>query len=215
RSAAEARLRDAQSAAQLARDRLSMASIRAPIAGTVYNLPVRQGSYVASGAVVASVGKIERLRVTVYVDEPELGRVGTGMPVTITWDAMPGKQWTGVVDRTPTQVTSLGTRQVGEVFCLIDNPGRELLPGTNVNARIRSSVVEQALTIPKEALRRQGGASGVFVLEANQVVWKPVTTGISSVTRVEVKSGLRQADPVALATDQPLANGMEVRPNYP
>ncbi len=215
RQAAAARLKDAQSAAQLARERLSMASIQAPIAGTVYNLPVRQGSYVASGTVVASIGKIDRVRVTVYVDEPELGRVGVGMPVTITWDAMPGISWTGTVDRTPTQVVSLGTRQVGEVLCLIDNPGQELLPGTNVNARIRSSVVERALTIPKEALRRQGGTAGVFLLQTDKVVWRPVTTGISSVTRVELKSGVAQGDSVALATDQPLTSGMDVHPSYP
>lgn len=215
RKAAEARLQDAQSAAQLARERLSIANIRAPIAGTVYNLPVRPGAYVQSGTVVASIGEVDHLRVTVYVDEPELGQVGAGMPVTITWDALPGQNWTGTVNRTPTQVTALGTRQVGDVLCLIDNPGRELLPGTNVNVRIRSRVAEHVLTIPKEALRRLGGASGVFLLQGNRIVWRPVTTGISSVTRVEVKSGLAPGDAVALATDQPLTSGMEVRPNYP
>lgn len=215
RTTAEARLRDAQAAAQLARERLAMATIHSPIAGVVFNLPVRKGSYVASGSVVASIGKTDRVRVTVYVDEPELGRVAAGMPVTISWDALPGKQWTGSVDRTPTQVTALGTRQVGEVLCLIDNPGRELLPGTNVNARIRSHVVEQALTMPKEALRRQGGSPGVYVFNGTKVAWKPVTTGISSVTRVEVTSGLAQGDSVALATDQPLSDGLEVRATYP
>ena len=34
---------------------------------------------------------IDQLRVRVYVDEPELGRVEVGQPVTITWDALPGK----------------------------------------------------------------------------------------------------------------------------
>ncbi|MCC7499686.1 MAG: efflux RND transporter periplasmic adaptor subunit [Bryobacterales bacterium] len=215
RKAAAARLRDAQSAAQLARERLSMANIRAPIAGTVYNLPVHTGAWVASGGILASIGQIDRVRVTLFVDEPELGRVSDGMPVTITWDALPGQNWTGTVDRTPTQVISLGTRQVGEVLCLIDNPGHDLLPGTNVNARIRSRIVENALTIPKEALRRQGGASGVFLLQGNRIVWRAVTTGISSVTRVQITSGLAPGDSVALATDQSLANGMEVQASYP
>lgn len=215
RSAAEARLRDARSAAHLAREHLALSTLRAPIPGVIYNLPARTGAFLDSGAVAASVGRIEKLRVTVYIDEPELGRVGSGMPVTITWDALPGKQWTGQVDRTATQVVSLGTRQVGEVVCGIDNPRRELLPGTNVNARIRSQVVEQALTIPKEALRRVGGSTGVYLLTGDRVAWKQVAAGISSVTRVEVKSGLGQGDSVALSTDQPLTNGLEVRATYP
>ena len=40
-------------------------------------------------------GRMDQLRVRVYVDEPELGRVAVGQPVTITWDALPGRQWHG------------------------------------------------------------------------------------------------------------------------
>jgi multidrug resistance efflux pump len=215
RAAAEARLSDARAAAELARANLSRGTLRAPIAGVVYNLPAKMGAFLEAGTVAASVGEIEKLRVKVYVDEPELGRVGPGMPVTITWDAMPGRQWTGQVDRAATQVIALGTRQVGEVICRIDNPKGELLPGTNVNARIRSQVVEQALTIPKEALRRLGGVTGVYLLRDGRVTWKPVEAGISSVTRVQIRGGLSEGDSVALSTEQTLASGVEVKPVYP
>jgi len=39
---------------------------------------------------------VERLRVRVFVDEPELGRVQEGQPVTIGWDALPGRAWQGL-----------------------------------------------------------------------------------------------------------------------
>ena len=164
RSAAQARLRDAEAALQLARERVTETVVRAPMAGVVYDLPVRPGSYVEEGAPIAEIGRLDRLRVRVYVDEPELGRVQVGQPVTITWDAKPGRKWEGTVEKTATQIEALGTRQVGEVAVTIDNPGRELVPGTNVNAEIRTNVAPNALTIPKEALRREGGEVGVFVL---------------------------------------------------
>ena len=216
RSAAQARLRDAEAALQLARERVTETVVRAPMAGVVYDLPVRPGSFVEEGAPIAEIGRLDRLRVRVYVDEPELGRVQVGEPVTITWDAKPGRKWEGTVEKTATQIEALGTRQVGEVAVTIGNPGRELVPGTNVNAEIRTNVAPNALTIPKEALRRQGGEVGVFVLrEGNTVAWQPVETGASSVTRVQVVKGLNDGDAVALPTDRALTPGMRVAPVYP
>ena len=216
RSAAQARLRDAEAALQLARERVTETVVRAPMAGVVYNLPVRPGSFLEEGAPVAEIGQLDRLRVRVYVDEPELGRVQVGQPVTITWDARPGRKWEGTVERTASQIEALGTRQVGEVAVTIDNPGRELVPGTNVNAEIRTNVAPNALTIPKEALRRQGGEVGVFVLrEGNTLAWQPVETGASSVTRVQVAKGLNDGDAVALPSERALTPGMRVAPVYP
>ena len=59
--------------------------------------------------------------------------------MTITWDALPGHQWKGEVDKLPTQIVPLGTRQVGEVGCVIENPDRDLLPNANINADIQAS----------------------------------------------------------------------------
>ena len=154
------------------------------------------------------------MRVRVYVDEPDLGRVAKGMPVAITWDAMPGKQWKGSVDKTPTQIVALGTRQVGEVLCIIANRERDLLPGTNVNAEILSRVVENALTIPKEAIQRQGAQAGVYILNGQSVVWKKIGQGIANTTRTQV-DGLNDGDAVALPTEKPLKDGMLVDPQFP
>ena len=51
---------------------------------------------------------------------------------------------------------------------MIDNPSGELLPGTNVNAEIRSRVAENALSIPREALRRESGEAGVLLCKATR-----------------------------------------------
>ena len=210
-AAAEARLKEAMAAQEAAEQRLEPALVRAPIAGLVYQLEARVGTYLNPGDLVASIGLLDKLRVRVYVDEPELGRVARGMPVTITWDALPGRQWKGSVDRLPTEVVPLATRQVGEVLCTIDNPGRELLPGTNVNAEITTSVVEDGLVIPKEALRRQSQRAGVFLLRGERVAWREITPGPSSVTRLVVLEGLAEGDAVALAPDRVLQDGQQVR----
>ena len=215
RAVAEAKLHEAEADVRLAERRIGDTVVRSPIAGVVYSLPVRMGAYLNAGDPVASVGVLDRLRVRVYIDEPELGRIAKGLPVNITWDALPGKQWEGTVEQLPTQVQPLGTRQVGEVLCTIENPGQELVPGTNVNAAIRASVVTNALTIPKEALRRAANGTGVLALEGSTVRWRAVKAGSASINRVQILEGVTDGDAVALPTSFTLHDGQRVSAVYP
>ena len=216
RAAAEARIQEAEAAVAIARDNLARSVVRAPIGGIVYEFDLKPGAFLQMGDLVANIGRLDRVRVKVFVDEPDLGRIGVGMPVTITWDAMPGRKWTGAVDRLPTEVAPLGTRQVGEVGCVIDNPNRDLVPGTNVNAEIQAEVVQNALVVPREALRRQNGASGVFALGPYDIVqWRPIQIGVTSTGRAQVAGGLSDSDSVALPTEKSLKPGMKVTPVYP
>jgi multidrug efflux pump subunit AcrA (membrane-fusion protein) len=119
------------------------------------------------------------------------------------------------VEQMPTEIHPLGTRQVGEVLCTIENPGHELVPGTNVNAEIQASVVANALTIPKEALRRDANGFGSLALSGDTVRWRAVKTGASSISRVQILEGAAEGDAVALPTDFTLRDGDKVSPVYP
>ena len=209
-AAAKARQQDVEVALNLARQRAAQTVVRAPIGGVVYGLAVQPGAYLNVGDLVANVGRMDRLRVRVYVDEPELGRVAEGQPVTLTWQALPGKKWLGTVQRKPTSIQALGSRQVGEVLCIIENPGRELVPGTNVDAEIRTAVVESALVIPRETLRHDANGDYVFALKGDTVERRPVKTGTSSIALVQVAEGLAEGDAVALPSDNPIKAGDRV-----
>jgi HlyD family secretion protein len=211
KSGAEARLDEARTAAQLAEARIRMSMVQSPISGIVYQFDLKPGAYLNAGDLVASIGRLDHVHVKVYVDEPDLGRVMKGMPVTITWDALPGRQWKGTVDSTPNEIVTMGARQVGEVTCNIDNPDMDLLPGTNVNAVILSETVENAITIPKEAVHREQGKTGVYILDGDHIRWRPVTQGVNNTTRTQAKE-LKEGDAVALPSEKPLKDGMLVEP---
>jgi hypothetical protein len=85
-----------------------------------------------------------------------------------------------------------------------------LLPGTNVDAEIRTGVAEGALVIPKETLHHDSAGDWVFLLEGDHVAHHAVKTGNSTVTQVQVIAGLAEGDAVALPTDVPLADGVKV-----
>jgi len=211
--AARARLADAQAEANAVRARAAAAILRAPLAGEVYGLVLRPGAYLAAGDLLANVGRLDRVRIRVYVDEPLLGRVAPGEPVTITWEALPGKQWHGTVEKMPASIQPLNSRQVGEVVSVIDNPGRELIPGTNVDAEIRTAVADGALVIPKETLHHDAGGDWVFLLDGDHVARRAVKTGNSTVTQVQVTAGLAEGDAVSMPTEVPLTDGSRVTPS--
>jgi len=211
---AKAKLQQAESAASVARTNLELSVVHAPMDGTVYDFDLKAGAYVNPGDPIAKVGRLGRVRVTVYVDEPDLGKVRKGEVVVITWDALPGHQWKGEVDKLPTQIVPLGTRQVGEVGCINENPDHDLLPNANINADIQATSVPNALAIPKEALRRQGPDSGVLLLQGDRVVWRKVSLGVSSFTKSQILSGLMEGDAVALPSEKVIQNGSKVEPVF-
>jgi HlyD family secretion protein len=211
--AATARVHAAEADLEQVRKRSTLSVVRAPIAGQVYSLPIRSGAYVNAGDEVASVGRLDRLRVRVYVDEPLLGRVSQGQMVTIKWEALPGKEWHGGVDRKPTAIQALGSRQVGEVLCTIENPGHDLIPGTNVDAEIRTATVENALVIPKETVHRDSSGDYVMALAGDTVQKRVVKTGASTVTQIQVLDGLAEGDAVALPSDLAIKPGDRVSAN--
>ena len=215
KTVAQARLKDAEAAVALAKHRLGLGIIKSPTTGTVYQFDLKVGSYLQPGDLVALIGDLDRVKVTVYVDEPDLGRVARGLTVSITWDARPGQKWWGRVEGLPTQVIALGTRTVGEVTTIVDNPQHDLLPGVSVNALIISKVVNEAVSIPKGALRSLNGVDGVYKLAGNTLAWTPIKAGISDVSRVQVVLGLsvgdKVADRVVEPSDAEIRNGMRVK----
>ncbi|HZS56390.1 MAG TPA: efflux RND transporter periplasmic adaptor subunit [Bryobacteraceae bacterium] len=215
KTVAQARLHDAEAEVKLAQHRVSLGDIKTPISGTLYQFDLKLGAYLQPGDIVGLIGDLDQVKVTVYVDEPDLGRIGEGMPVRITWDARPGQKWFGHVNKLPTEVTALGTRTVGEVTTIVDNPDHDLLPGVTVNATIVSKVVSDALAIPKAALRVIQGANGVYKLEGDHLSWTTVKPGVSDVNNVQIIEGLKQGDKVADRVVEPsdaeIQNGMRVR----
>lgn len=210
-SRAQARLREAQSSAEQAQRRIALGTVRSPIDGVAYQVDAKLGAYLSPGALVANVGQTDTLKVIVYVDEPELGRVAKGMPVTISWDALEGKTWKGVVEKTPTQIVPLGTRQVGEVEVKVDNPGGELTPGANVNASIETKEITNAILVPKEAIRSVNNEEGVYLILNETLEFRKVKLGARNVVSAVVLDGIREGDLVALGPEANLKPGLKVQ----
>jgi HlyD family secretion protein len=192
-------------------EQLRSTQVAAPVAGTVYSLPVRVGQHVRIGDSLAEVADLRHLRVRAFIDEPELGSVGVGQAVLITWDALAGRSWAGRIVQVPKTVVPRGGRSVGEVLCSVDNDDMTLLPNINVDVRVRKQVRPHALTVPRAAVKVAGEDRYVFLVKDHRLQRQLVTVGIASTSEYEVLKGLSEGDLVALAGETEPRDGMTVR----
>lgn len=209
----QASAEQARAAYAAAQDLLKNTNIRSESAGTVYQLPVKAGAYVNSGQLLVQVADLQRVQVRAFVDEPEIGRLAKGQTVDVKWDAIPGRTWEGAVSRVPTVVTMVGTRTVGEITCEVPNADRKLLPNVNVNVNIITAHDSSTLTVARESVHTTAGKRYVYRIVDDKLQSLEVQTGITSLTRVEVVSGVGEGERIALGAvnAQPLHNGMEVK----
>jgi len=209
---AKATLQGAQEGYASAQATLNQANVRAPFAGTVYSLPVSKTEFVEQGGSLLQMADLSKLQVRAYFDEPEIGRLKVGQPITIEWDARPTQQWHGHIVRIPSTIITYGTRNVGAVLVAIDDSDGVLLPNTNVRVTVTVANDPNVLTIPREALHLEQGKSYVYKIVNGILRRTPVTTGDINLTVVEIKSGLNEGDVVALGTTnaQPLGNDLAV-----
>jgi HlyD family secretion protein len=209
----QAEIAEARAAVDLAQEVLRNSNIRAPFDGTVYLLPARAGAFVNVGDLLLMEADLSQLQVRAFVDEPEIGRLAIGQTVQITWDALPGHVWQGTVTTLPSTVINRGSRVVGEILCKVDNSERLLLPNVNVNTTIIASNKDDALTVPREAVREDSGHNYVYVLQDNHLRRRDVKLGISNLTRVEILSGISEKDIIGVQSFSPLpmSDGVEAR----
>lgn len=204
---------DAKAAYAAAQELLQQTNVTAPHDGMVYYLPVHAGQFVGTGDLLVQVADLSQVQLRAFVDEPDVGRLQSGLAVKVTWDALPGVTWDGTVKQVPTTVVTLGTRNVGQFTCLVNNPGEKLLPNVNVNVSIITAQHENVLTVPREAIHQDDGKRFVFQVVDGELKRREVQTSLSNLTRMEVTQGLQDGAVVALSTEnqQPLKAGMSVR----
>ena len=97
----------------------------------------------------------------------------------------------------PVAVQMVGTRNVGQVTCEVDNHDLKLLPNVNVNVTIVTGEHSNVLTLPREAVHQDGGKPYVFQIVDGVLRRQEVSVGISNLTIAEV-SGLPENAQVAL-----------------
>jgi HlyD family secretion protein len=179
----------AQARVDAAQATLNLARVIAPFAGTVTEAYPLPGDQIAAGATAFRVDNLSSLLVDVEVSEVDINNVSVGQPVTLSFDAILGKEYHGVVR----EVAQTGTSVQGVVnFKLtveLTDADTDVKPGMTAAVNIVVNEMQDVLLVPNRAVRLVEGERVVYLLVDGQPVKTEISLGSSSDTMSVVAGG--------------------------
>ena len=204
-------VRQAAANDQLARKRLSDATLYAPISGYISKRLIETGDTAAAGRPVFEIVELDTVEANVGVPETDVHLVRIGQKVSITFPALPNQSFQGTVRIINVSADS-GTRTY-MTRIRVPNPKHVIRIGMVAEARIVGGKEISMMTLPGEAIVRDDqGATMVFVYfpEQRRVYSKRVKIGAFRGTEVEIKEGLSGNESIVIAGQDHLRDGMPV-----
>jgi RND family efflux transporter MFP subunit len=186
--------------------------VRAPVAGVVGDVPVRNGDRVTTSTIITTIDKPQGLEAYVSVPLERATAVRPGLTLELLDDAG------AVTARNP--ITFIAPRADDATqSVLVKAQLREHPPALRVLQYVRARIVwsnEPALTVPVVAVNRIAGQYFVYVTEAGAkgVVarQKPIAVGEIIGDDYVVQSGLKTGEQVIVSNLQKIGDGAPVRP---
>ena len=206
-----------------ARDQLSKTDITAPIDGVVTRLDVEVGEMVVigvqnqPGTILMVISDLSAINAEVKVAESDVMRLATGMPASVTLEAIPNQRFPGrIVEIGASALPQLGAQAAAREFRVrvrLDPVTTPLRPGLTCDAEIVAAERRNALAVPLQSVVERNGQSGVFTIVDGKARFTPVKTGIIGGLSIEV-DGVADATTIVsgpIQATRDLADGAAVR----
>ena len=176
----------------LARQQLGDTAVYAPLDGIVQQKRASVGEYLAAGAPVVDIVRMNPLRLQAEVPERDAGtvRFGQSVRVTVAGDA---NVYLGQIKRLSPVITAQNRMLMVEAD--VQNNG-SLRPGSFAKAEIVTNDAKMAVTVPNNSIVTFAGIEKVIVVQNGKALEKPVTTGRRNGDWTEIVAGLNIGDQV-------------------
>lgn len=185
--------------------------LRSPVTGVVTARNYDTGDMYAMASPIFVVQQITPVKLLVSISETDYSKVKKGDSVEISADALPGRTFTGKVERIhPTIDPATHTFTVEVV---VPNSDRALRPGMFARALV-TFATNHSIVVPDMAVVKQQGSGqkSVFVLNSDGTVSsRIVTLGRHQNSEYEVLSGLSEGEKIVVKGHSALRDGSEVK----
>ena len=184
--------------------------LRSPITGFVTARNFDQGDMFSMSAPIFTVQQVIPVKLLVGISESEYAKVKKGDAVTLTVDALPGKTFSGKVERLyPTIDAATHTFKVEVV---VSNKDKVLRPGMYARVSVNFGNLKHVV-VPDQAVVRMEGTGQRFVYILNDdstVSYVPVTLGRHLGSTYEILEGLEDGQQIVTKGQASLKNGVKV-----
>ena len=206
---ARANVANAETQLGLARRNLSYALVYSPIDGYVAERNADLGEYVSPSSKVATIVRINPLRIRIDIPEQAIPEVKVGQSVSVTTSAWPDKNFSGRIARISPNV-SANSRTL-TVEAEVENSSGVLKPGQFASVRILQDRPQPAVLVPARAVRTESGVSRVFVIKEGHAQQRLVQLGQTESDLIEIKGGVAADEQVATSNVDQLSDGVPVK----
>ena len=202
-------LKNAQAAVRAQGVRVNDTSVRAGISGTINKRMVEPGAVVATGTALFEIVNINSLKLSVLVDESQVGRIQIGQEVAINVNVLPDENFGGRISFiAPKSDASLNF----PVEIEVSNNGR-LKAGMYATALFKTNngaETQNMLTIPAESFVNGVSSGQVFIVNNGVAKLIKVQTGKVYGDKVQIISGLNGGEQVITSGQINLENGSKI-----
>jgi membrane fusion protein (multidrug efflux system) len=208
----------AQAKLQRTRTLLAYSRIIAPFSGTITARFVDPGAFIPAAtagstpqnAALVTLMDYSRIRVQVFVPEPEVPFIKNGVPAKLTVEELPGRTFSGSVTRFAHALDPATKTMLAEIELL--NPNEDLRPGAYASVRLEVERKRDALLVPLEAVLVEKAGTSAFTVAGGKAKKIPIQIGFNDGTNVEITSGVSPDQVVVLIGKQPLNDGQPISP---
>jgi membrane fusion protein, multidrug efflux system len=197
-----------RAALNLAKKAITDTVVRSPITGAVKEKHSSRGAYLAVGGRIATLVKIDPLRLRADIPEYAAGAVRTGQTMTLKVESFPDRAFTGRVVRIGPSLNEQ-TRAL-TIEAQVSNPSNLLRPGMFAKSTLITAKDAPAVMVPRRAVQIVAGLNKVFVIENGRASERIVKTGVSDGDLIEVIEGVRSGENVATNNLDKLQEGSAV-----
>lgn len=212
-----AKLRNAQTAVNIAQENLERYTVPAQFDGVVMSAACNPGELAESGKCLLVIGNPDKLEVQVGVGEADAARVRAGQKVEIEAAAFPDKKFQGQVTEVAMAAVVSKNSQSQQIEVPvrigIDSKNTGLLPGFTVDMHITTVAPKKRLTLSYEAIDEEEEASFVWKIEDGKAKRVKIKTGLMGDLYAEILQGIDAKDEVILNPPTNLKEGQVVRPS--
>ncbi|WP_348261033.1 efflux RND transporter periplasmic adaptor subunit [Telmatobacter sp. DSM 110680] len=192
--------------------------VTAPLDGVIVYRYADTGALIQAGTSsdtqslpIVKLSQSSLLRLRLPVPEDAVEYIHEGATVTVNVDAI-HRSFEGKVVRF-TRDLNLATRTM-ETEIDVDNKDLSLTPGEYANTTIELERHDNVLTIPVQAVIRNGNQQSVLVVDAaHHVQTRNIVTGLQGSNLIEVNSGLAEGDLVITGNQSNYQPGESVTTN--
>jgi membrane fusion protein, multidrug efflux system len=206
---AENNFRVAQASYDLASAKLTKLEIKAPFSGTVGLRSVSVGDYIRDGQDIANLEALDPLKVDFRVPEIFLKQVASGQSLQVNLDAFPNQSFEGKVLAINPLLDANGRSIV--IRAVVKNADARLRPGMFARVRLLTSNVQDAMTIPEQALLPQGEEFYVYRVTDGRAARIKVEIGQRREGVVEILRGVTKDDVIVTAGQLKIRDGAPVK----